>query len=300
MEMRRSKVAIVTAPRISDRWVDEELPGLGAALDAAGIAHEIVPWYLDTDWAQFPVVILRSPWDLYWHQAEFFQWLKQVETQTTLFNRPSAVAWGLDKRYLLELQAESLAIVPTTVVEVDQLPRFPESEFVVKPVTSAGAVDAARYDQTSLDAAAVHAKLLQARGSAIVIQPYISTIDKYGERCLVFYNGAFDHAIRKQAVLKPGQKHDLMRDVSASHPNPQPYDPTSAELELAHAAIALAPNSEDLLYARVDIITSDTGAPMIMELDVVDPVLFFAYSEGAATRFVKAIQKRCVTLQKAA
>jgi glutathione synthase/RimK-type ligase-like ATP-grasp enzyme len=296
--MRRRKVAIVTAPRISDRWVDDELPELGAALDAAGISHEILPWYLDTDWSQFPVVILRSPWDLYWHQTEFFQWLKQVETQTTLLNLPATVAWGLDKRYLLELQAGSLAIAPTTVVEVDQPPNFPErGEFVVKPVTSAGAVDAARYDQTSLDAAAEHVKLLQARGSAIVIQPYITTIDRYGEHCLVFYNGAFDHAIRKQAVLKPGQSRDLMRDVSESHPNPQPYDPTITEMELAHAAMALAPNPEDILYARVDIVTADTGAPMIMELDVVDPVLFFAQSEGAATRFAKAIQKRYVTLQ---
>jgi hypothetical protein len=39
------------------------------------------------------------------------------------------------------------------------------------------------------------------------------------------------------------------------------------------------------LYARVDLIRDDAGAPVLLELELTEPSLFFAHAAGAAERF---------------
>jgi len=99
----------------------------------------------------------------------------------------------------------------------------------------------------------------------------------------------FDHAIRKRAVLKPGEAPDAERD---SHPFPQPHDHSAAELELARRALAAIPADEPLLHARIDMTTGDAGTPMIMEIELIDPVLFLGLSPGSAERYADAIVDR--------
>jgi hypothetical protein len=38
------------------------------------------------------------------------------------------------------------------------------------------------------------------------------------------------------------------------------------------------------LYARVDLIRGDDGEPLLLELELTEPSLFFAHSAGAARR----------------
>src|SRR5659263_56002 len=49
---------------------------------------------------------------------------------------------------------------------------------------------------------------------------------------------------------------------------------------------------DPLLYARVDLVTDDQGAPVLMELELVEPSLFTALGEGALERFADAIAQR--------
>jgi O-ureido-D-serine cyclo-ligase len=48
----------------------------------------------------------------------------------------------------------------------------------------------------------------------------------------------------------------------------------------------------DLLYARVDLIHDDDGAPRVLELELTEPSLFFEHASGSAERFARAIIER--------
>jgi hypothetical protein len=47
-----------------------------------------------------------------------------------------------------------------------------------------------------------------------------------------------------------------------------------------------------LLYARVDLLPGDDGAPVLVELELTEPSLFFLTDPGAVDRFVQAVVRR--------
>jgi hypothetical protein len=47
-----------------------------------------------------------------------------------------------------------------------------------------------------------------------------------------------------------------------------------------------------VLYARVDLIPGSNGEPLLLELELAEPSLFFAKHESAAANMVKAIKAR--------
>ena len=51
-------------------------------------------------------------------------------------------------------------------------------------------------------------------------------------------------------------------------------------------------SEQRFLYARVDMVSSDDGQPVLMELEMVEPSLFTALSDGALERFADAIVSR--------
>ena len=74
-------------------------------------------------------------------------------------------------------------------------------------------------------------------------------------------------------------------------------DASDAERELGERVVAalpeLAPGVDgSLLYARVDLIPDDEGNPVILEVELTEPSLFFAHAEGSAARFAEAIAAR--------
>jgi O-ureido-D-serine cyclo-ligase len=70
-----------------------------------------------------------------------------------------------------------------------------------------------------------------------------------------------------------------------------PAKASPAQLELAHDAVSAA---EQLLgptaYARVDTVQGADGRPALLELELLDPVLFFATDPGGAERFARVLR----------
>jgi hypothetical protein len=62
--------------------------------------------------------------------------------------------------------------------------------------------------------------------------------------------------------------------------------------ELAAAMNAALGVAGTTLYARADFVQGDGGAPLLMELELVEPDLFFRHSPDAVTRLVEAINRR--------
>ena len=84
----RARVALVSARAARD--LDEDLPPLVTAFDAAGVPATVADWDApEVDWAAFDLALLRSTWDYTQRFTEFLAWADRVAQLTTLLNPPA-------------------------------------------------------------------------------------------------------------------------------------------------------------------------------------------------------------------
>ena len=117
----------------------------------------------------------------------------------------------------------------------------------------------------------------------------VGGVDDEGETALVYLGGSFSHAVRKSALLRPGQPPGqdlyLAEEITAREPTP-------SEHAVAERALAAVPgNGADLLYARVDLLPGPDGTPVLIELELTEPSLFLGYNDRAAARLAAAIAR---------
>jgi O-ureido-D-serine cyclo-ligase len=273
---------------------DADLSPLLEALTDAGIAVEAACWDdPEVDWASYRLAVLRSPWDYVPRYAAFLDWLDRTALATTVLNRPEVVRWSTDKRYLRDLAAHGVPVVPTAFHEPgDPLPDAmrlapadADGDLVVKPVVSAGSKDTMRHSSRS--GALEHALGLLAAGRATMVQPYQEAVDREGETGLVSFDGAFSHAFRKGPILgrdaAPTDEFFAPEEITARKPSP-------AERAVADAALAASP--PDLLYARVDLVPDRDGNPVVLELELAEPSYFVGVAPESAHRFAACVAAR--------
>jgi glutathione synthase/RimK-type ligase-like ATP-grasp enzyme len=282
------RIALVTCRPGPDISADRDLPVLVAALREAGADASAQVWDdPGVDWGAFDLVVIRSTWDYSWRAAEFTAWADACGKATRLRNPAGVVRWNADKRYLGELAAAGVPVVPTRYVAPgDPLDLPGDHEYVVKPTSGAGARFAARYGPGERDTAAAQVARMHAEGFTAMVQPYVTSIDTDGERALQFFGGRLLHASRKGAVLAPGTPYDRKK---VAHPGLAAWTPAAAELAVAERALAAVPDRSELLYARVDLVTGRDGAPVVMELELVEPNLFLSLHTGSVPRVVEAV-----------
>lgn len=290
-----TSIALVTAA--AARNLDEDLGPLDAAMRAAGVAPSIIEWDDEAiDWSAFGLTVLRSTWDYSTRLPEFLRWIDRISPQTTLVNPREVVRWNTDKHYLEQLANAGVPVVPSTFVEpgedarraLDAFLADAGDEFVVKPSVGAGSRDAQRYGREEHLAALAHATRLLDANRSVLLQPYLARVDAHGETALIFFAGAFSHAIRKGPLLKRGEGPTRAL-FATEHITPRAAD--ADEIAVAERTLAAMPFGA-LLYARVDLIHDDDGAPRVLELELTEPSLFFAHAPGSAERFARAIVER--------
>jgi len=288
------RVALVTAR--AARGLDEDMPPLTAALEAAGARSQIVDWDDDAaDWARFDLVVPRSAWDYAERLPEFIAWAEQVARATTLVNPLPVVRWNTDKHYLGELARAGAPVVPTRYVEpgedaagmLDELLAADASrELVVKPAVGAGSRDARRHKRADRAEILAHIAPLLDAGRSVMLQPYLESVDTSGETALMYIDGRFSHAIRKGALLPAAGAPSTAglfapEEIVARRPG-------ADELAAAERILRAAP-FERLTYARVDLLRDPAGAPELLELELTEPSLFLAHAPGSAERFASAL-----------
>lgn len=282
------KIAIATCCALPEP--DPDAPLLEAALARAGADVVMLPWDGDDDPARdAALVVLRSTWNYYRDLPGFLTWLDRTAARARVLNPPAIARWNVDKRYLRDLEARGVAIVPTVFVDrgpgadlgraLDGAPfDAARAPIVIKPTVSAASFNTRRFAPGAGDEARAFLREL-ARERDVMIQPYMEDVEAYGERSLVFVDGALSHAIRKSPRLAGGDE-----SVSAAQP--------IADDERAFAERALAPMADDLLYARVDVVRDPSGALRIMELELLEPSLFLLQRPEAADRLAQGIVRR--------
>ncbi|MBT0995622.1 hypothetical protein KIN34_15170 [Cellulomonas sp. DKR-3] len=303
---QHARLALATCAELPE--LDPDDVPLRTALEARGIATDVVVWDDPTvDWGTYQHVLIRSTWDYTQRPLRFTQWTKQVEASSVLLNPAGVVAWNVDKTYLRDLEARGIATVPTIWLDPARNfdsraihTRFPAfGDFVVKPTVSAGSRDTGRYraDETPQRSQAImHAKNLLGVGRWVMIQRYLTQVDSAGETALVFVEGEFSHAVRKGPLLQGPYREGDQEGLLYREEVMTPRDASEAELELARRIIGLLPEvlglDGPLLYARVDLIPDDEGNPVLLELELTEPSLFFEHAPGAVDRFADAVAAR--------
>ncbi|CAM5617891.1 ATP-grasp domain-containing protein [Streptomyces griseomycini] len=282
------RIALVTCRPGPEVAEDRDLPVLVRALREAGAEASAVAWdHGEADWSGFDLAVIRSTWDYSWRAAEFTAWAERCGKATRLANPADVVRWNTDKRYLGDLAAAGVPVVPTRYLAPGDPADLPaDHEYVVKPASGAGARYAARYTPGEHDTAVRHLRRMHAEGLTAMVQPYMGAVDTAGERALQFFGGRLLHASRKQAVLMPGTPYD---ERKAAHPGLTPWTPSAAELAVAERALDAVPGAPELLYARVDLVDGEDGRPRVMELELVEPNLFLSLHPGSVERVVEEV-----------
>jgi hypothetical protein len=292
--MQTKKIALVTA-RVARR-LDDDLAPLEAALRGVGAEVDLVDWDdAAADWPDYDLALLRSPWDYSKRLAEFLAWASRAAEETLLLNPVPVLRWNTDKHYLAELAHAAVPIVPSHFIEPGEsgssgLQRFfslhPDvPEFVAKPAVGVGSRDARRFAHDDFDAAIAHVQRVLDSRRSVLLQPYLGRIEQSGEASLVFIEGEFSHAVCKGPLLKRGEPpvRALVRKQTLSV-----REPEADELRVANDALAAQPFGP-LLYARVDLLRDDAGAPRLLELELTEPTMFFSLAPGSAERYAAAI-----------
>jgi glutathione synthase/RimK-type ligase-like ATP-grasp enzyme len=277
-------VAIASFAEKPDLRADDAF--LREALEAAGICPVPVVWDDESvAWSEFDACLIRSVSDYHLKQDSFLNWLQRLPNATQVWNEPDLVAWNTDKSYLLQLSSHGVPIIPTYWLEQSsrvELAGLLEdcgwNDVVLKPTVGLAAqrllrVDGSRdEDQAGLD------DLLADFG--VMAQPFLPSVVERGETSLVFIEGELTHTVRKRAGEGDFRVQRCWGGTSAL------CQPTADELEVADRTMALL--GTDPIFARIDVVEGPDG-PCLIELELIEPDLFFREMPAAARRLAAAI-----------
>jgi hypothetical protein len=290
-------VAIATVEWVPEEFKDDEL--LIDALRSRGASASAVPWDDPaTDWAACDLVVIRSTWDYAGRHDEFLGWVDEVGDR--LENAPALVRWNSDKHYLADLAGAGFPVVETTYVGPEAAVPSLSGTVVVKPTVSGGGRDTGRFGHGAHASAINLIRAIGASGRTAMVQPYLKAVDTEGEAAIVFVHGQFSHGLRKRAVLtREGVAPTRDDRIGAAEAMYDPdlvtaATPANDELVVAREIVDyLARRFEGPpLYARVDLARDADGAPLVLELEAVEPSLYLGLVPGATDTFADAIVAR--------
>lgn len=270
------KIAFVTNPNHPE--IEDDDRPLAAALARRGALVVTASWDdPDFAWDKVDLALLRSPWDYCRRYEEFLGWLARAEEQTRIVNDPDVVRWNVNKRYLEELAGKGVPTVPTAFVARGEAASLREvcssrgwETVVLKPSISADSWETIRVTP---DQFAEGQKYLDRHrpDRDIMVQPFVKDVEEGGEHSLMFFGGVYSHAVRKNSLFKGG------RHVG---PEGRPSDPGPDAVKMAESVLARA-GVPEIPYARVDIARDGKGAPLLLELELFEPTLFFLEKPGS-------------------
>ena len=280
-------VALVTASAIPGLWTDDQ--HLLRALLECGVDAGPVIWEdPHEDWSAHRLCVVRSCWDYSFRRDAFVAWADRVAAVTTLWNSAEAVSWNTHKSYLRNLRQRGVTVVPTVFLErgtdgkLDHiLEENAWTDVVIKPAVGASGRYAMRLADQPVAAGQVHLdKLLPFED--MLVQPFVPAVSDRGELSVIWIDGEISHAVRKTAPHHDFRVHaDFGGSVESIAPRPEEF---ALAKEVLSAVEAFGSH-----YGRVDLVDDERGGAMVMELELVEPELFFGYCAESLTRFTEMI-----------
>ena len=293
----RPRIGLITYSALSG--LDEGDRLLQSALERRGLEVSPVVWDdSGVDWSLFDMCVVRSTWDYHHRLEEFLEWAEQAAGLTSLWNPLEVLRWNSHKLYLRELTERGVPVVPTLWLERGEaadLATLMESHgwpaAVIKPSVSASAFETVLVEQGSVERGQTHLNYLLAERD-VMVQPFITSVETYRERSLLFIGGELTHAVIRQPQLRSGISPGIA-DTNPEQAADQDHalvTPSPEEVSLANEIVAMI--DPRLLYARVDLVRGDSGEPLLLELELVEPSLFLHLAPHAVERMADAIIDR--------
>lgn len=279
-----SRIALATAEHLPQLSEDDNI--LHRALLARG--HDATPviWDDDVDWRSYDVVLTRSIWDYHLKHARFLEWLDQLDASgARVYNPTALMRWNSDKHYMLDLADRGVRVTPTRVLHRGQPATLAEvaaeagwQRVVVKPtVASTG------WETWQADApfTAEHEAQFERQKEAmnLLVQEFVEGV-RNGERSFVFIGGEYSHCVLKRAAGDEFRVHIEWGGTV------ERIEPPREQIDWAEGVVAAV--REPWMYARVDAVAGADGL-VVMELEMLDPELFFAYDATAVEAFIRQI-----------
>ncbi|HYJ21344.1 MAG TPA: hypothetical protein VEW07_04905 [Solirubrobacterales bacterium] len=291
---QQPRIALATAAAYPRLTPDDDV--LVAAIAARGM--EAVPAVWDApevEWAEFDGCVIRSVWDYHLQPDRFLAWSARVAAAIPTWNPHQLIVWNADKTYLRELERDGVTVIPTrwlrrgTAVDLASiLAAEGWDTAVAKPTVDLGAKNLCRVEggnQQALDD-------LLARHD-VMVQPFLPSLESRGELSLVYCAGEFSHAVRK---LPAGGDFRVQPSWGGSFSSA----PAVAREDLEVAEQALAALRVTPLYARVDLVEGADAERYLIELELIDPNLFFGERPEAAAIVAKGIEDSLATRARGA
>ncbi|MFL6862357.1 MAG: RimK family alpha-L-glutamate ligase [Allosphingosinicella sp.] len=281
------RVAILTPDRHSagfdTRWPDV-LEREAAPLRAAGLEVEGRDWAHAQDLGDFDLVLPLLAWGYPFAPEQWVEATGRWEAQGVgIENPPAVLRWNADKAYLGTLAARGAPVVPTRYVErvsegamAAAAEAFGTERLVAKPRISSSGWQTIRWSPGD--------SLEEGPDGAAMIQPYLPDVEQGGEVSLFHFAGRYSHAVSKRP--QPGEfrvqpEFDGIIRACA---------PAADEREAAERVLAAA--GGPLLYARIDLVRGPGGAPLLVELELIEPDLYLGYAPDRGAAFAAAVQER--------
>jgi glutathione synthase/RimK-type ligase-like ATP-grasp enzyme len=273
----RKRVAFVacrhTLTGSPDRWPDayehdRERDAFMPAFQAAGLD------LVELDWEQsdparddIDLYFIRTTWNYKEKPEAFAAFIQQAADHAPVMNDPATILWNMNKRYLGELEAQGLPVIPSAFVDRDGVTvddvrsRLGADEIVLKPLVGGGGFDMRRIraDEPGDDIVPV----------SQFAQPFLPGILDEGEISFVFVEDRFSHALRKL----PAEGNYLIHTHHGGHN--EVYAPTASDLETCRAFLDVLP--APALATRIDVVPHQ-GKLLLMELEAIEAHLFPEYN----------------------
>lgn len=281
------------------------LPGLtdsdslvATALQEHDIAAIGTPWDdPDIEWNNFDGVVIRSTWNYHKHHQAFRDWLAELKAvNLRVWNPHEIILWNSDKIYLSQLEDAGAKIVPTEWIsrcsheEVyleEILERNDWERAVLKPRISASAHGVSVLSiENRVENEQKFLEMRRARD--LMLQPVVEEI-RNGEWSIMFFDDEYSHSVLKYPeVDNIYVQKELGGTWKVADPSSQLIEQARKSIDAAHEVTGV---SEPFLYTRVDGVEVK-GELQLMELELIEPELFFSGVPEAVIRFAEAIAKR--------
>ena len=294
------RIALATCEQLPEWEVDD------APLHEALTSHDVtldLPCWSDPaiDWSGYDACLIRTTWDYAHRRREFVEWAATAANATRLFNPIETIRWNTCKSYLKDLDAAGIPTIPTVWLETGDafdleniLDQHKWEKGFIKPRIGATARATCRFcrHDDSLDKAIRHlSDYLE--DEAMLVQPYLPSVESFGEWSAIVIDGTMTHAVRK---IPAAGDYRVQDDFGAVD---RPYQPRPHELELVAQVMRTLQSNHQWtgdetsppLYARVDVLR-DGEASLVNEVELVEPSLFFRHAPHAARALARSLVGR--------
>ena len=240
-------------------------------------------------WKDYDCVIVRSTWDYQDSPKEFLQVLEEINSLTRLENNLEIIKWNMDKNYLRDLETKEIKIVPSLWREnfnegesISFFDVLESDEIIIKPTVSASAINTFRIKRSNLD---TYISILDTvfNSRPFLVQSFEKNIIDEGEYSLFYFGGKYSHTILKtpkQDDFRVQEEHGGILKLV------QPEDEMKVSAEKILKVI-----QTNLLYARIDFIRTDENDFALMELELIEPSLYFNMDAESPKRFAEVFDE---------